>query len=256
MIPQRTKQRILLALGLIIIVATGFAPPLAQDLLYHDFADQRRLLVIPNALNVLTNLLFAWVGIEGLYRLLRTQSLQVMPALTPVYIGFFGGLVLLAGGSAYYHWSPSNASLVWDRLPLALVTLSFISHLVGEQVSTDNARRLFPWLLAAGIASVMYWHFSELAGRGDLRPYALVILLPLLLTPILILFFESPYSRVGDIWWLLAWYALAKLCEHFDRPIFDWLILLSGHSLKHIAVAVACLVFLRHLRLRRRMLSA
>ncbi len=249
-------QRILLAIGVVVIVATGFAPAIPQDPLYHDLADQRRLFAVPNALNVLTNLLFAWVGIEGLYRLLRQKSLQVLAELVPVYIGFFGGLVLLAAGSSYYHWSPSNASLVWDRLPIALVSLSFLTHLVGEQVSTQSARRLFPWLIAVGVASVIYWYFSEVAGRGDLRPYALMILLPLILTPVLILLFESPWTRVTDVWWMLGWYLLARLCEYLDRTIFDWLILLSGHSLKHIAMAIACAVFLHHLRQRRRLLSA
>jgi hypothetical protein len=31
----------------------------------------------------------------------------------------------------------------------------------------------------------------------------------------------------------------------------NWLTLISGHSLKHIAASVGCLVFLRHLYLRR-----
>ena len=253
---NRTRQRLLLAAGVVLIVVTGLAPPLAQDPAYHDFADQRGLLGIPNALNVLTNLLFAWVGIDGLYRLLRRDSLQVMPALKPAYLGFFGGLVLVAAGSAWYHWSPSNATLVWDRLPITLVMMSFLTHLVGEQVSIESARRLFPWLIGIGIASVIYWYFSELAGRGDLRPYALMNLLPLLLTPMLVIFYESPYTRAGDVWWLLAWYLLARICEYLDRPLMEMLQLISGHSLKHIAVAVACYLFLRHLSLRRRVLSA
>ena len=256
MIPIPSRQRILLAIGLVVIIATGFAPPLPQDPLYHQFADQRSLFSIPNALNVLTNLMFAWIGCDGLYRLLREKSLHILPQLLPAYVGFFGGLLLLAAGSTYYHWSPSNASMVWDRVPITLVMLSFLVHLIGEQVSTESARRLFPWLIAAGFASVIYWYFSEVAGRGDLRPYVLMVLLPLLLTPALMLFFESPWTRGGDVGWMLAWYVLAKVCEYLDRPIFDSLILLSGHSCKHIAVAIACLLFLRHLRRRRRVLSA
>jgi hypothetical protein len=41
-------------------------PPMPQPLAYHDMADQRSLLGIPNALNVLSNLPFAIVGVLGL----------------------------------------------------------------------------------------------------------------------------------------------------------------------------------------------
>ena len=65
-----SKYRILIGISVVALVAAILAPRIAQDPLYHQFADQNTFLSIPNALNVLTNLLFAWIGIEGLYRLL------------------------------------------------------------------------------------------------------------------------------------------------------------------------------------------
>src|SRR5918992_1292487 len=48
-------------------VAAVFArPPMSQPMAYHNMADQRALLGIPNALNVLSNLPFAVVGLMGL----------------------------------------------------------------------------------------------------------------------------------------------------------------------------------------------
>ena len=48
-----------------------------------------------------------------------------------------------------------------------------------------------PWLLVAGIVSVAYWAFTESIGQGDLRWYALVQFLPILLTLVILLFFDG-----------------------------------------------------------------
>lgn len=248
--PPAIRHRLLLGLALAGLVGIFFVPPIPQDPAYHRFADDRTWLAIPHALNVLTNLLFAWIGIEGLYRLLRQNSLRIVDAILPAYLTFFSGLILVAFGSAYYHWSPDNTTLVWDRLPIALLLMSFFCILCGERISADFARKALPWLLLAGLASVVYWHFSEQAGRGDLRAYALVVFVPVMLAPLILWLCPSRFDRSPDLWWFLAFYLASKLCEWFDAEIYDLLGFISGHSLKHIAAASGCLVFLRHLRLR------
>ena len=45
----------------------------------------------------------------------------------------------------------------------------------------------------------------------------------------------------------------SRICELMDTRIYDWLIFVSGHSLKHITAGIGCLVSLRYLRLRRRL---
>lgn len=244
------KQRLLLAVCLIAVIATLLAPRIPQNPDYHLFADQIRLLAIPNALNVLSNLIFAWVGIEGLYRLIGHKRLQILQQIYLAYITFFAALIFIAACSIYYHWSPDNLSLAWDRLPMTVAFMSFITILLAERVSLKLAGRMFPLLLIAGVASIVYWYYSELAGQGDLRIYALVQFLPMLLTPLILIVFEPRYTRSSDIWWLWVCYLAAKLCEIFDHEIYQWLTLLSGHSLKHIAASIGCLVFLRHLRFR------
>ena len=245
------KYRILIGTSVAALVIAMLAPRIAQDPLYHQFADQNDFLSIPNTLNVLTNLLFGWVGIEGLYRLLRQESLSIVKDVYPAYLGFFGALILVAAGSGYYHWSPDNQTLVWDRLPMTIAFMSFFTILLAERISVSLARKLFPVLILAGITSIVYWHLSEQNGQGDLRPYALIQFLPMLLCPLILLLFTSRYTRSYDLWWFLAWYLIAKICEYFDAELLNLLTVLSGHSLKHIAASIGCLVFLRHLRFRR-----
>ncbi|MCP4877082.1 MAG: ceramidase [Gammaproteobacteria bacterium] len=247
---RATKYQILIAICVVATVSAFFVPRIAQDPLYHQFADQNSLFAIPNALNVLSNLLFGWIGIEGLYRLIVKKSLQINPASYPAYFSFFLALTLIAAGSGYYHWFPDNQTLIWDRLPMTVAFMSFFTILIAERISESLARILFPLLLMLGIASIVYWHLSEMGGQGDLRPYALVQFLPILLTPLILLMLGSRYTRNADLWWFLAFYLLAKIFEALDAEILEILGVMSGHSLKHIAASIGCLVFLRHLRFR------
>src|SRR5439155_7301219 len=65
--PPAFRLRVLALIGLTVAAggAALAAPRLAQPQWYHDFADQRCLLRIPHALNVLSNLPFVLVGILG-----------------------------------------------------------------------------------------------------------------------------------------------------------------------------------------------
>ncbi len=250
-----TRQRLLLLIALIAIGATPFAPPIPQDPVYHEFADVHAFLGIPNALNILSNLVLLWVGIEGLLRLRRRENLCTLPDLTTAYAAFFAALILIAAGSGWYHLEPDNASLAWDRGAMTLAFMSLATILLAERVSLRAARLLFPVLMIAGPASIVYWYMSELAGQGDLRAYALVQFLPLALAPLVLLLFPSRYTRSADLWWMFAGYLLAKLLEIMDHEIYAVTGWIGGHSLKHLAAGLACLIFLRHLRLRRELES-
>ncbi len=244
------KQRLLIAIFAAVAIAILLLPRIPQDPAYHQFADRRALLGMPNAFNVLSSLIFSWVGLEGLYRLLAQRSLRIDAGTVSACVIFFAALALTGAGSAYYHWRPDNASLTLDRLPMAIALASFSVILLAERVAPEIARRALPLLLAAAIASVVYWYFSELRGAGDLRAYLLIQLLPIILLPYVLLAFESRYDRNADLWWLLALYVAARLCELLDRQIYDGLGVISGHSLKHIFAGIGSLVFLRHLRFR------
>ena len=90
---------------------------------------------------------------------------------------------------------------------------------------------------------------TETAGRGDLRPYAVVQFFPMLAIPLICIFF-SPRRLDGRFLAAMAgFYGLAKLFEHFDAGFFELLgQTVSGHSLKHLAAAAAAYMALPMLK--------
>ena len=62
-----------------------------------------------------------------------------------------------------------------------------------------------------------------------------------------------PPKYSGTFYWLIAaaLYALAKLLEFYDSAIYSASSILSGHTLKHLAAAVACVAILRYFQMRR-----
>lgn len=66
------------------------------------------------------------------------------------------GTAGVAAGSAYYHWSPSDRRLFWDRLPMAIVFTSLVASIVGERVGSEAGRRLLFQLIILGAGSVLY----------------------------------------------------------------------------------------------------
>jgi len=231
-------------------IAVALQTPIPQPAAYHVFADQRRIGGIPNFWNVVSNLPLLLVALAGVKevttRLLRAVSAPLMPA----YFCFFFAGIFVAFGSAYYHVSPGNDTLTWDRLPMTVVFMAFFSIIVGEHVSPSVGRRLLAPLVVLGLASVAYWHLTERVHQGDLRPYILVQYLPAALIPVVLLLFPSRLSRVELVWLVLALYVLAKLFEAADRPVFSLGEIVSGHTLKHVVAALGMYAFLLALRLR------
>jgi hypothetical protein len=216
------------------VIVAGLAPRMAQDPAYHQFADARPLLGIPNSLNVLSNLPFAVVGLAGLAAAFRARGWERW-----AYAALFAGAALTSVGSAYYHVAPDNWRLVWDRLPMTVGFLGLLTAVIAERVSSSAARTLFVPLLAFGAASVAYWYWSELRGAGDLRPYALVQFGSLAVIVLALIVYpardrDSRYFYLG-----LGAYLLAKVFEFADRPIFAAGEIVSGHTIKHVMAAVA-----------------
>lgn len=244
---ENTKIIILALVAVFFIVAVSFVDPVAQDLQYHQFADQATLFGVPNFVNVISNLFFTLVGLAGLIHLFIQRSLVTIDSIVPLYAVFFAALIAIGPGSAYYHWSPDNQSLVWDRLPITLAFMSFFSIILAERISLSFSKIVFLPLLIAGILSIVYWHYSESAGAGDLRPYGLVQFLPMLLIPIILLMFDARFTHDRGLWWFLGCYLIAKGFELFDDQIFDLLVVISGHSLKHLIASLGCLIYLQYL---------
>ncbi|MFO0808570.1 MAG: hypothetical protein U0746_08105 [Gemmataceae bacterium] len=230
--------------------------PFAQDLAYHDFADQRPLLGIPHCLNVLSNAPFLLVGAAGLAVLLDPRSCRPGgPFRTPVecrpFVAFFLGVGLTAVGSAYYHLDPTNARLVWDRLPMAVAFMALLAAVLDDRLGPPTGTQLLPFLVLAGLASVWYWDWTERHGAGDLRPYYLTQYGTMLALAVLLLVFPPRYSGPGWLFVALAWYLVAKVCEYpFDAAIYSHAGCVSGHTLKHLTAAAATACVLQWMRLR------
>ena len=221
-----------------------------QDPAYHEFADNRTLVGVPNFWNVATNLAFLLVGAYGLVFVQRNPRVVGDDSLRWPWTVLFAGLVLTAVGSAYYHVVPGNGSLVWDRLPMTLGFAGFFTVVIGEYLSLSAARFLLVPMVLAGVASVVYWYATETAGAGDLRPYAVVAILPLMLTPVILVARRDSSDLTAAIWTMIGFYAVAKLCEHFDTAVFETLGFISGHSLKHVFAALSsgALIYALHQR--------
>ncbi len=246
--------------GLLIFVALAvtaglfiFIDPIPQWPEYHDFADDRAWLILPNAHNVLSNLGLLLVGAWGSLFVISRDGREVTGKVAAPYFVFFFGVFLTAFGSAYYHWEPENATLGWDRLPMTLMFMGFFTVAIGELISPRTARVLLLPLLIAGIASVVYWAWTELNNAGDLRFYGLVQFLPIILIVLMLFLYPKPPHFLFYIVGLIVFFSLAKLFEQFDQQIYDALKhVVAGHALKHLFAAAAACSLLLMLYKRRR----
>jgi FtsH-binding integral membrane protein len=235
------------------IVAMLLHGPIPQDPNYHCFADGRSFLGIPNFCDVLSNAPFVIFGIMGLGFALGTRGKAMHETERAAWTIFFVGVFLTGFGSGYYHWAPSNSTLVWDRVPMAISFAGLVAALVADRLSLKAATWLLMPLALAGVASVFYWDYTERAGRGDLRPYAIVQFAPLVMIPSVAVAFTTRRLRTPILMHALAWYIAAKVLEALDHQVFNLLTingvaLISGHSLKHIAASIGPLVILLGLK--------
>jgi hypothetical protein len=235
------------------VTLLGFAalwlmlPFIGQPPEYHDFADKRSFLGIPNAADVASNLAFALAGLYGAYGLWRGAR-TLRPAVRASLAVFFAGLFMTALGSAYYHWRPVDSTLVLDRLPMTVAFAGVFGAIAGERVSERGGYALLVVMLMAGIASVLYWMRTD-----DLSAYAVVQfggmagLLALLIA-------TRPGPEALPWWWLIGWYGVSKALELADIDIWHASHgLVAGHLLKHVAAAIGGLIVAHALRAPARM---
>ena len=237
--------------AVLVVVSFLIIAPIPQDLAYHDFADARPLLGVRNFYNVVSNLPFLIVGAFGLAYLQRHAQSVCVTGLQAAYQVLFAGVLVTAFGSGFYHLAPDNQSLVWDRLPMTIAFAGLFTIIVGEYVSVPVARRLLIPLIGIGLFSVVYWATTEAGGNGDLRPYAIVQFLPMLLIPVILYTYQPAFGASKYFWLMIVFYIIAKLFEHLDAEVFAVGELLSGHTLKHLLGALAPATFLYALSRRR-----
>jgi len=228
--------------------------PMPQPISYHQFADTRVLMGIPNVGDVLTNLAFILVGALGLW------SLRHLTVSTNTFVDnreqilfqwLFTGVLLTGFGSGWYHLEPDNYSLVWDRLPMTIAFMSIFLIMISERINLSLGFYLLVPLLITGIASVIIWIWSEHIGHGDLRFYLFVQFYPMLTIALMLIFLPSRYTHGNFYWGLFVFYAAAKVLEIYDQEIYHFTQgLISGHSLKHLSAAMGAAWLLIMLWLR------
>ncbi|MGH2627473.1 MAG: hypothetical protein ACRDHY_12580, partial [Anaerolineales bacterium] len=254
-ISRRGREWIFALVTLLVIAATFSRRPVLQDPAYNHFADDRAAFAVPYFLDVVSNLGLLVAGTMGLALLFGRRdaaagrAFQHGPERWP-YLVLFAGVALAALGSGYYHWAPSDGRLVWDRLPMTVVFMSLVSITIAERIDLRLGQVLLTPLLALGIASVVYWHFTELRRSGDLRVYLDVQYLSIVAVPILGVLFPSRYTHANEVYLVVAIYLIAKLFELADGAVYSLGHVMSGHTVKHLLAAWACFRIVAMLRRR------
>ena len=238
---------LLISVFFVCVIGTFFIEPIPQDPSFHLFADSRTCFGISNFGNTISNVAFAFVGLWGLWTVMsaRNHSLFISHWEKWPYIVFFSGIFLVSIGSSYYHWSPNNEGLFWDRLPMTVAFMGFFSACVADRFEQPNLIPLIlPITLVLGASSVVYWSITEAQGNGDLRFYGFIQYFPILLLPILCKFFPQWHHTNGKyLFWIVACYGFAVLLEQLDHWLYGlFLGLISGHTLKHLFAALAAYI--------------
>ncbi len=224
--------RLAIAVGALVLIAMLLGMihgPISQSAHFHDFADARSWFGVPHAGDVLSNLGFAVMGIVGLRALAHsTMSAAARMGATT----FFGGLLLTCVGSAFYHWAPADSGLAVDRFAMTVAFAGLLGWLASEHVSSRAGIALLGALMLAGPGSVALW-----ATTGDLGAYVVVQFGGMVLT-LTLAYMGKPMRKAAL--GVLGLYVAAKVFEGLDHQVLDftghWV---SGHSLKHIAAALA-----------------
>lgn len=216
----------------------GFTSPVPQDPAYYLFADGRTMLSIPNFWNVTSNLPFMFIGIWGMYVVWKLGQALSDFGLRNAYLVFFTGVFLTAFGSGYFHLEPRDGTLFWDRMPMTISFAGLFAAVIGEYGSIRMANRLLPVFLLIGVGSVVYWQWTESIGAGDLRPYAIVQFLPMLVIPGILVMSKRKNDIGRYIWLMIGFYVIAKLFEQFDEGVYRGVHIMSGHAIKHLFAAV------------------
>lgn len=223
------------------------------------FADDRGWHGLPHAMDVLSNLPFAALGVWGL-RWLHWHDrahedvqdavpLHQAVAQPPVNLldcawMFFAGLILTAAGSAFYHLQPDALRLAADRAGMAVAFAGLIGCAVCERVSERAGWPAAWFALGGGLLAV-----AVSQGTGNVLPWALVQFGGMVLVLALALL-RPVQGAIGlRLGWVIFFYALAKLFELSDHAIYEATHhLLAGHSLKHLTAALAALPVLHALQ--------
>lgn len=231
---SRTETQLLMAcLALSGLALFGPIPAQLPD--SHVFAEQRMLAGVPFAVDVLSNLPLALTGLAGglcLWRCLPRAASNMQRAMAAL---FFGGLLLTAAASSWYHWAPDDAALAIERSAMAVAFAGLLGLAAAGRVSERAGAALGMAALLLAPLGIRWW-----AASGAAVPWAALQLAGLLL--LVWLAWLPPRYRALEVRWslVIVAYAAAKLLATNDHAIYRLTgELISGHTLTHLVAALA-----------------
>ena len=225
---------LLLAVAALAVLA-ALLPATGLPAGYHHFADQRTLLSLPHALDVLSNLPFAAMGAWGLWWLRRVPLDRLGTAQRGLAVLFFVGLMATAFCSSSYHLDPHDAGLCIDRVGMSLACAGLLGLAAADRISARAGVALAALVAVAAPATALVAWLG-----GNMTPWAVLQGGGLVLLAALALRRPQPRALGFSIIGVIAFYAVAKALELADAPVFALTQqLISGHSAKHLVAALA-----------------
>ena len=251
---KTTRRLTLVAFALITVCMLFAIKPIAQFSGHHNFADIRTFLGLRNFFATVSNLPFIILGGMGLIFIHKIKSKRgafKMKGERLLWQLFFFAVFLVGLYAGYYHLDAVNVSLLWHRLLETIAFMALFSLIIMERVDAKVGFILSPAIIVAGLGGVCYWYYTKSFGQGDLRPYILVQLIPLMLIPLMCAGSPPLYTQERYVIYALGLYVIAKLLEHFDEKIFVLSKnMVSGHTLKHLTIAMGVYLMLSYLKTR------
>lgn len=227
--PPQTREKYLIGTLFVLTLVALLAPALPASAWHTPhFVDTRTWLGVPNAGDVLSNLLFLAMGVWGLARLRACRD-------APVGAGcLFVGLILTCIGSSIYHLDPDAPQrLVADRLGMAVAFAGFLGIATSERISVRAGKAVVVLVTAAGLLAA--W-----VAYNNLTPWVVVQFGGMAVAVGLALTRPRPGALGVPLGAVIFFYVLAKLFELGDVTIFEATgHIVSGHTLKHLAAALA-----------------
>ncbi|WP_028133851.1 hypothetical protein [Bradyrhizobium japonicum] len=227
-----------LAAALLVLALTSLFAPALPAAAWHipHFVDGRTWLGVPNAADVLSNLAFLAMGVWGTERLRGRLDVPVGASW------LFVGLILTCLGSGFYHLDPDVPQrLVADRLGMAVAFAGFLGIAASERISVRAGEAVLVLMMIAGLLAA--W-----VARENLTPWVVVQYGGIALAVALALTRPRPGALGVPLGGVIFFYALAKLFELGDAMVFDATgHIVSGHTLKHLAAALAAWPVIRAL---------
>ncbi len=213
-----------------LIYLYGFHHQMVQNQAFYNFADQHLYCKIPHFHNVVSNIVFTIFSGYGIFLYFKEKE-----KFTISWLVFLLGVFFVAPGSAYFHWNPNDATLVWDRLPMTVGFMGLTSVALVEVFKIKKEGLLLSLLVALGIYSVIHWVVFN-----DLRVYTWVQVAPIVGLLYISMTIPSKVLKTRYLLIAVAFYLLAKASETYDQQVLDF-IGYNGHSLKHILAGFSTL---------------